>query len=110
MNMATISTKVGTFEVSDNGNNGSVISIVGVKIAEFPSVSCWNKDSIENAIEQSEGLIKKRIRERIGKEKEITKENAVEVLEKLISVLGNENKGFYSSRLKQCINKLKSDK
>ena len=105
-----INTKLGTFNVSDNGKNGAIISIAGIKIAEFPKVSWWNVDSLENAIEQNAEVITQRIAERVNNTKavEITKDNALQTLEKLIEVLGNEEKGFYSSRLKQCINKLKA--
>ena len=105
--MNTITTKYGTFNVTDNGKNGVIISIGNVKIAEFPNVSWWNWDSLENAIEQNIDLIEKRIQGH-SHALQVTRDNAACVLEQLISVLGNEQKGFYSSRLKQCINKLKS--
>lgn len=105
--MNTITTKYGTFNVTDNGNNGAIICIGNVKIAEFPTVSWWDFDSLEKAIEENIDLIEKRIEERVNTPK-VTKDNATEVLEQLISVLGNEQKGFYSSRLKQCLNKLKT--
>ena len=64
---------------------------------------------LENAIEQHSELIEQRIEERVNKRNvTITKENAQQVLEQLMQVLGNDEKGFYSSRLKQCINKLKA--
>ena len=37
----------------------------------------------------------------------ITKDNVKMVLERVAEVLGKDEKGFYASRLKQCINKLK---
>lgn len=107
--MNTITTKCGTFNVTDNGKNGTIISIGNVRIAEFPKVSWWNWDSLENAIEQNIDLIEKRIEERVNRTNAtITKDNALQVLEQLAQVLGNEEKGFYSSRLKQCMNKLKA--
>ena len=107
--MNTITTKYGTFNVTDNGKNGTIISVKNVKIAEFSNVSWWNWDSLENAIEQNIEIIEKRIEECFNKKNvTITKDNALQVLEQLAQVLGNEEKGFYSSRLKQCINKLKS--
>lgn len=105
--MNTITTKYGTFNVTDNGKNGAIICIGNVKIAEFPKVSWWDLDSLEKAIEENIDLIEKRIEERMNTPK-VTRDNAAEVLEQLIQVLGNEQKGFYSSRLKQCINKLKA--
>lgn len=117
--MNTITTKYGTFNVTDNGNNGAIICIgnvkiadlpntsLYVKIAEFPTVSWWDLDSLEKAIGENIDLIEKSIEERVNTPK-VTKDNATEVLEQLISVLGNEQKGFYSSRLKQCLNKLKT--
>lgn len=107
--MNTITTKYGTFNVADNGKGGAIISVGNVKIAEFPKVSWWNWDSLENAIEQNIEEINKRIEERVNnKSVTITKENALQVLEQLTQVLGNEEKGFYSSRIKQCMNKLKA--
>ena len=107
--MNTITTKYGTFNVLDNGKNGTIISIGDVKIMEFSNVSWWDWDSLENAIESDHEEIEKRIKERINNcNINITKENALQVLQQLYDVLGNEEKGFYSSRLKQCMNKLKS--
>lgn len=100
--MNTITTKYGTFNVTDNGKYGTILSIGNVTIAQFPNISWWNRDLLENAIEQHS-------EERVNKRNvTITKENAQQVLEQLMQVLGNEEKGFYSSRLKQCINKLKA--
>ncbi len=107
--MNTITTKYGTFNVTDNGNNGAIISIGNENIAEFQNVSWWNADLLEKVIEQNIKVIEKRIEERVNKTNvSITKDNALQVLEQLTQVLGNEQKGFYSSRLKQCMNKLKS--
>ena len=107
--MNTITTKYGTFNVSNNGKNGTIISIGDVKIMEFSNVSWWDWDSLENTIASDHEEIEKRIKERINNcNINITKENALQVLQQLYDVLGNEEKGFYSSRLKQCMNKLKS--
>ena len=107
--MNTITTKYGTFNVLDNGKNGTIISIGDVKIMEFSNVSRRDWDSLENAIASDHEEIEKRIKERINNcNINITKENALQVLQQLYDVLGNEEKGFYSSRLKQCMNKLKS--
>ena len=107
--MNTITTKYGTFNVTDNGKNGTIICIGNVKIAEFPKVSWWDFDSLEKAIGENIDLIEKRIEECVNRtDVAITKDNALQVLEQLAQVLGNEEKGFYSSRLKQCMNRLKS--
>lgn len=107
--MNTITTRYGTFNVTDNGKYGVILSIGNVTIAKFPNISWWNWDLLENAIEQHSELIEQRIEERVNKRNvTITKENAQQVLEQLMQVLGNDEKGFYSSRLKQCINKLKA--
>ena len=105
--MNTITTKYGTFNVTDNGKNGTIICIGNVKIAEFPKVSWWDFDALEKAIGENIDLIEKRIEEHMNTPK-VTKDNALQVLEQLAQVLGNEEKGFYSSRLKQCMNRLKS--
>ena len=107
--MNTITTKYGTFNVTDNGKNGTIICIGNVEIAEFTKVSWWDFDLLEKAIGENIGLIEKRIEERVNRtDVTITKDNALQVLEQLVQVLGNEEKGFYSSRLKQCMNRLKS--
>ena len=108
--MNIITTKYGTLNVTDNGRNGSIISVGNIRIAEFPKVSWWNWDALETSIEKNIELIEKRIEERVNNKKNvtITKDNALQVLEQLTQVLGNEEKGFYSSRLKQCINRLKA--
>lgn len=105
--MNAIQTKYGEFNAVDNNNGGVVLFVGGKKIIEFPNVAWWNVDAIEKSIEKNIELINKRIEERVNT-LEVTRGNAAEVLEQLISVLGNEQKGFYSSRLKQCLNKLKA--
>ena len=47
-----IVTKYGFFEVTDNGNNGSILSVNGNKVCEFPTISWWDKDNIEKALEE----------------------------------------------------------
>ena len=107
--MNTITTRYGTFNVTDNGKYGVILSIGNVTISKFPNISWQNWYLLENAIEQHSELIEQRIEERVNKRNvTITKENAQQVLEQLMQVLGNEEKGFYSSRLKQCIHKLKA--
>lgn len=47
-----ITTKYGVFEVTDNGSNGTILSVNGNKVYEFPSVSWWDKDNIEKALDE----------------------------------------------------------
>ena len=47
-----IVTKYGFFEVSDNGSNGTILSVYGNKVFEFPTISWWDKDNIEKALEE----------------------------------------------------------
>lgn len=105
--MNAIQTKYGEFNAVDNNNGGVALFVSDKKIIEFPNVAWWNLDAIEKAIEKNIELINKRIEERVNT-LEVTRDNAAEVLEQLINVLGNEQKGFYSSCLKQCLNKLKA--
>lgn len=102
-----ITTKYGVFEVSDNGNGGASLFMNDVKVCEFPKIAWWNVDGITAAVEEHHELIEKRIAERVNVSK-VTRENAAEVVAQLIEVFGNENKNFYSSRLKQIYNKLKA--
>lgn len=101
-----ITTKFGTFAVENNGANGVCLFMENIKIAEFPKVAWWDKDGIIKALDEHEDLINSRIAERV-KKVNVTHDNAKEVLEDLVRVFGKENNGFFSSRLKQCINKLK---
>lgn len=103
----TLSTKVGTFDVRDNENGGSILMMNGKKICEFPNVPWWDKDGLERGVADNSGLIKNRIEERLNG---VSKENVEYVLEKCLEVLGNSEKGFYSARLKQCLNRLKGKK
>lgn len=47
-----IVTKYGFFEVTDNGSNGSILSVYGNKVFEFPTISWWDKDKLEKALEE----------------------------------------------------------
>lgn len=102
--MNIINTKYGSFEIVDNGNGGTSLFVGKAKICEFPKVAWWNLDAILTAIEQHHEIIEKRVEERVV-EIEVTKDNAADVLAQLIKFFGNEQKGFYASRLKQCLNK-----
>ena len=48
-----ITTKYGVFEVTDNGSNGSILSVNGNKVFEFPTISWWDKDNIEKVLEKN---------------------------------------------------------
>ena len=52
-----ITTKYGVFEVTDNGSNGTILSVNGNKVYEFPSVSWWDKDNIEKALDECPKLV-----------------------------------------------------
>ena len=54
-----IVTKYGFFEVSDNGSNGTILSVYGNKVFEFPTISWWDKDNIEKALEKNMSIWKK---------------------------------------------------
>lgn len=54
-----IVTKYGFFEVTDNGSNGSILSVYGNKVFEFPTISWWDKDNIEKALEKNMSIWKK---------------------------------------------------
>lgn len=47
-----ITTKYGVFEVTDNGSNGTILSVNGNKVFEFPKISWWDKDKLEKALEE----------------------------------------------------------
>lgn len=48
-----IVTKYGFFEVTDNGSNGTILSVYGNKVFDFPTISWWDKDNIEKALEKN---------------------------------------------------------
>lgn len=54
-----IVTKYGFFEVSDNGSNGTILSVYGNKVFEFPTISWWDKDNIEKALEKNMSIWEK---------------------------------------------------
>ena len=53
-----ITTKYGIFEVTDNGSNGTILSVNGNKIYEFPKISWWDKDNIEKALVKKYAVMK----------------------------------------------------
>ena len=98
-------TKFGEFKAENNGNGGVSLYVGDKKIIEFPNVCWWDKDAIENALEKHQSLVEKRLNERCSL---VTKDNVTQVLQDVLKVLGNEDKGFYASRIKQCLNRLGS--
>ena len=104
MNKGIITTKYGVFDVVKSENNGTSLYVDETKICEFPKVHWADKDAIEKAVEQHHEVIEKRIKERVNVK--VTRENAAEVITQLIGVFGDEQKNFFSSRLKQIYNKL----
>lgn len=47
-----ITTKYGHFGVTDNGNNGTIVSVNNNKVCEFPTISWWDKDKLVKALEE----------------------------------------------------------
>lgn len=105
-----IATKFGTFNAVSNGSNGVCLYMANIKVAEFPKIAWWDKDKILKALDANEELINKRIASRVmnteDKKVNVTRDNVKSVLEDVLQVLSNEEKGFYTSRIKQCLNKL----
>lgn len=52
MKRGFIATKYGFFEVTDEGSNGTILSLNGLQVIKFPTISWWDKDNIENALER----------------------------------------------------------
>lgn len=98
-------TKFGEFKAENNGNGGVSLYVGDKKIIEFPNICWWDKDAIEKALEKHQPLVEKRLNERCSL---VTKDNVTQVLQEVLEVLGNEDKGFYASRIKQCLNRLGS--
>lgn len=108
--MNTIATKYGTFNVTDNGNGGVALYLGEKKVFDHNEIAWWNTDAILTALDKNKEVVLKKISE--GETNildNINLTNAVDVMERLVDVFGNSEKGFYASRLKQCINKMKSD-
>ena len=99
--MKTIATRIGTFEIKNV--NGRMTSLFknGHKVVDI-TIPWWDRDRLVNAIESHHTLIEDSIKEIDGGN------NAVELVDKLIDILGQQEKGFYLSRLKQIKNRLLS--
>lgn len=99
----TIATKLGTFTIVPKDTEITYIYKNGILVCVV-DIPYWNKDKLVKAIETHKELVL----EKIGNEfLFITKDNVKQTLERVAEVLGKDEKGFYASRLKQCINKLK---
>lgn len=102
-----MNTKYGNFEVKDNNNGGAILSMNGVDIIQFPKTAWWNVDGLLKEVEKNGELIEKRLSQRVTTTTpQVNESNVKETLEELMVVLGDKEKGFFKSRLKQCMNKL----
>lgn len=101
----TIVTKYGTFNIANtfNGNGSAVMSDKGGVLLTFPKTPWWDLDNLQRKIGENIDILNARLKE---SSLEVSRKNAAEVLQRLVGVLGGEEKGFYASRLKQCLNKL----
>lgn len=100
----TIVTSLGAFTIVPKDKIGSYIYKNGVLICTANNIPYWNKDELVKAIETHKELVL----EKAGNEMLfITKNNVKDALQRVAEVLGKDEKGFYASRLKQCLNKLK---
>ena len=103
----TIVTKYGTFNIASafDGKGSAVMSDKGGVLLTFPKTPWWDLDGLERKIAENIGILNVRLKE---SSLEVNRDNAAEVLQRLVGVLGGAEKGFYASRLKQCLNKLKA--
>lgn len=103
-NIANINTKIGTFTISDNGNNGTILLQNGEKIWEFPKTAWWNIDELTQKISEYKEAIVSKIQK--IKKKETISNDPVQLLNKAKEALQGKEKGFYDCRIKQCLNRL----
>lgn len=99
----TIVTSLGTFTISPKDTENTYIYKNGILVSVV-DIPYWNKDELVKAIETHKELVLAKTENQMLF---ITKDNVKQALERVAEVLGKDEKGFYSSRLKQCINKLK---
>lgn len=105
MTTATINTEMGSFQVKDNGNNGTILYRNGEKIWEFPKTAWWNVDGLNEKLREYKGAIGNKLLQ-ILKNKETISNDPVELLNKAKEALQGKEKGFYECRIKQCLNRL----
>ena len=96
----TIVTKLGTFNVVPKDKIGSYIYKNGVLVCTANNIPYWNKDELVKALETHKELVLEKTKNEMAF---ITKDNVKAALERVAEVLGKDEKGFYASRLKQCI-------
>lgn len=60
--MAYINTTLGTFEITDNQHNGTVLLKYGQKVNEFYKTPWWNLDELLLQIEKSQEEIKENLK------------------------------------------------
>lgn len=103
-----IRTKYGTFGI-EQSNNGTSLFVGETKVIEFPKVNWWDTDTILSKVEKNKDLIVKRVGEAANNATpKVERENVETILKDVLDVLGKEDeKGFYKSRIKSVINKLK---
>jgi hypothetical protein len=101
----TIVTKYGTFNIESafDGKGSMIVNNSGGCLMPFPKTPWWDLDGLERKIAENIDILNARLKE---SSLEVSRKNAAEVLQRLVGVLGGEEKGFYASRLKQCLNKL----
>jgi len=99
--MTTIATRIGTFEIKKVNDKMTSLFKKGHKIADI-TIPWWDSDKLVSAIERNHILIEDKMKGIDGDN------NAVELVDKLIGILGQQEKGFYLSRLKQIKNRLLS--
>lgn len=112
MNQTTITTRVGTFEVSEHQGK-VIVSKNGKKLAALPNINPWDKDAIITAIEQNGEHLNALAAKDTTAEMNVTMENVVPALTGICelvetSISDKKDKGFVTSRIKQVINKLSS--
>lgn len=100
----TIATKIGMFTIEPNTNGGTTIYKNGIKVCVATDIPYWDKDSLIDAIESHKELVLEKTKDEMSF---ITKDNVKDALVRIADVLGKDERGFYASRLKQCINKMK---
>ena len=98
-----IITSLGTFTITPKDTESTYIYKNGILVCVV-DIPYWNKDKLVKAIETHKELVLTKTENEMLF---ITKDNVKAALERVAEVLGKDEKGFYASRLKQCINKLK---
>lgn len=110
MNYGTIKTDIATFNIYPNSDNRCTLSYNDHELMVFTDTYWWDKDNILAQIEDNRDSILNSIKsineQNSSPAPKVTMNNAKEILMELKELLKDEEKGFYSSRLQQCINKL----